>query len=85
MARAAADKHDRLVARHLKPLHKAERHEVADMQTVGSGVEADVKACAAVVYELADLFLVRHLGDEAARLKFFVDTHIYSFECKLQL
>ena len=46
-------------------------------QAVGGAVKADVKGSFAVVDDLADLFLVGHLGDQAAGFQFFVDLHIF--------
>jgi len=69
------DEGDGLVARHLKALHQAQRHEVADVQAVRRAVEADVEGRLAVVDQLADLLLVGHLRDQTARLQLFINTH----------
>ncbi len=73
--RPAAEQRDGTVARHLKPLHQAERHEMPHMKAVGRGVEADVEGRLPVVHKLADLLLVRYLRDQAARLQLFINLH----------
>ena len=75
IAGAAADQGDRAVARHLQPLHQAQGHEVAHVQAVRRGVKADIERGLAVVHQLPDLLLVRHLGDEPPGLQFLVDLH----------
>ena len=75
---SAADKSNRLVACHLKPLHQAKRHEVADMERIRRGVKADVKNGFSVVDKLPDFFFVRYLSDEAAGNKFFIYLHYFS-------
>ncbi len=69
-SRAAAEQGNRLVARHLQTLHKAERHKMTDVQAVRCRVEANVKRSFARVYHLAYLVLVGHLGDQASCGKF---------------
>ena len=73
--RAAADERNGPVARHLQPLHQAQRHEVAHVQAVRRGVKADIERRLSVVDQLADLLLVRDLCDQAARLEFLVNLH----------
>ena len=74
--RAAADERDRLVARHLETLHQRQRHKVAGRQAVGRAVKADVELGLARVDHFADLFLIRDLRKQAARLQLFVNTHL---------
>ena len=74
--RAAADERNGLVARHLESFHQAQRHEVADVQAIRRAVKADVERRLAVVDEVADLLLVRHLRDQAARLELFINSHL---------
>ncbi len=73
--RAAADERDGFVACLLQTLHKRQRHEMPGSQAVGSAVEADVKGGLACIDHIADLFLIRHLGDQPAGDKFFINTH----------
>jgi hypothetical protein len=75
-AGAAADQNDRAVAGHLQALHEAQRHKVADVQGVRGRVEADIESGLAVVDHFPDLVLVCDLRDEAARLQFFINSHI---------
>ena len=49
--------------------------EVAHVEAVRRGVEADVEHGLAVVDDLADLLLVGDLGDKAPGFQFFVDLH----------
>ncbi len=63
---AAADQGNGLVACHLQALHQAQGHKVAHVQAVRRAVKADVEGGLAVVDHLADLFFVRHLGDQTA-------------------
>ena len=72
--RAAADQGDGLVARHLESFHQAQRHEVADVQAIRRAVKADVERRLAVVDEVANLLLVRHLRDQAARFELFINS-----------
>ena len=74
-ARAAADQCDRAVTRHLQALHQAQRHEMADVQAVRRGVEADVEGRLAVVDHFADFRLIGHLRDQPARFEFLVKCH----------
>ena len=76
---AVADEGDGLVARHLQALHQTQSHKVADMQRVRRAVKADVERGLAVVDHLADLFLIRDLGDQAAGCQFFINSHFSSF------
>ena len=75
---AAADKSDGLVARLLQTLHQRQRHEMAGGQAVRRAVKTDVENGLAGVHHRADLFLVGHLGDEAAGDKFFINSHVIS-------
>ena len=75
-AGAAAYQSKRLVPGHLQALHEAQRHKVADVQGVRGRVEADVESGLAVVDHFPDLVLVCDLRDEAARLQFFINSHI---------
>ena len=74
--RAAADERDRLVARHLESLHQRQCHKVAGRQAVGRAVKANVELGLARVDHFADLFLVRDLRKQPARLQLFVNTHL---------
>ena len=78
----AADKCNRLVARHLQALHKRERHEVTGRQAVRRAVKADIKASLSVVDQVADLLFIGDLRDKAAPDKLFVNLHrSFSFLC----
>ena len=72
---AAAEKGDRLVAGHLKPLHEAERHKVSYMKAVRSGIETDIESSLSGINEFPDLLFICHLRDQAARLQFFINLH----------
>ena len=63
------------VSRHLKALHKAQSHEVADVQRVRSAVKSDIKRGFAVVYHVLYLIFVGHLSDKPSGYQFFVNTH----------
>ena len=76
--RAAADERDGLVARHLEALHQRQCHKVAGRQAVGRAVKADIELGLARVDHFTDLFLVRDLRKQAARLQLFVNTHFSS-------
>ena len=64
-----------MFACHLQPLHQAQRHEVAHMEGVGSGVESDIENSLAVVDQIPDLLFIGHLGNEPAGFEFFVNLH----------
>ena len=74
---AVADKRDGLVSCHLKTLHEAQCHEVADVQRIRGAVKADVERGLAVVHHVSDLFFVCHLSDKPSGNEFFVNTHFY--------
>ena len=78
IAGAAADQGDGPVAGHLKPLHQAQRHEMAHVEGVGGGVKADIKGGLAIVDQLPDLGLVGDLSDEPAGFEFLVNLHVVS-------
>ena len=61
--RAAAEQSYRTVARELEAAHQVERHEVADVQAVRRRIEAYIERCLPGVDEVADLLLVRELGN----------------------
>ena len=75
-AGASADKGDGTVARHLQPLHQAQGHEVAHMEGIGGGVEADIEDRLPLVHHLGNFFLVGHLGDKPTGLQFFITGHV---------
>ena len=75
-ARAAAQKRDRPVARHLQSLHQAKGHKMSHMKTVGGRIESDVKGCLTVIDHLTDLFRIRQLREKASRLKLLINTHL---------
>ena len=72
---ATADKRNGLVSRHLKPLHKAQRHEVTDVQRIRRGVKADIEGRLAVIDQLSDLFLIRDLRDKSSCYEFLINSH----------
>ena len=72
---SAADKSDRLVSRHLKTLHKAERHKVTNVQTVCRGVKADIENGFSVVYHFLYFFFVRYLSDKTSGNELVVNSH----------
>ena len=59
----ASDEGDGPVARHLEPLHQAKGHEVAHVEGIGGGVEADIEHRLTLVDHLGDLFLIGYLGN----------------------
>ena len=65
---SAAEQCNRLVPGELHALHKAERHEVTDVQAVRCRVEADVERSLSVVDEIGYLFLVCELREKPAAL-----------------
>ena len=73
----ASDEGDGPVARHLEPLHQAKGHEVAHVEGIGGGVEADIEHRLTLVDHLGDLFLIGYLGNEATGLQFFVTGHSF--------
>ena len=53
---------------------------MSDMQTVGSGVKADVEGCFTIVDQFFDLCFIGHLGDQTAGNQFVINCHnIYPF------
>ena len=74
--RAAADERDGLVARHLEAFHQRQRHKVTGRQAVGRAVKADIELGLARVDHFTDLFLVRDLRKQAARLQLFINSHL---------
>ena len=74
-AGAAAHQGYGLVARHLQPLHQAERHKVAYVQAVRRRIESDVKGGLARIDHVPDLFFVSDLGKEASLYKFLIYSH----------
>ena len=66
-ARAAADEDDGLMAGILHVAHGDELHEVADVQAVRRGIEADIEGDALAAELFVELVLVHRLLDKAAR------------------
>ena len=75
---SAAKKSNGTVPRHLQTLHQAERHEVAYMKAVCSGIKADVKSGFPLVYHFFDFFFVCYLGDQPSGFQFFPNCHFIS-------
>ena len=73
--RASANQGNRLVACHLKALHQTERHEVAYMEAVSCGIEADIEYGLSLVDHFLNFFFVGHLGNKAPGNQFFVNLH----------
>ena len=78
IAGAAANQCDRAVARHLEPLHQAQRHKVSHMERIGRGVKANVKHGFAVVHQLPNFLLIRDLSNQLAGLQFLINLHCFS-------
>ena len=51
---------------------------MAYVKTVGRWVKANVEGSLSLVYHLFNLFLVRHLGNQAAGNQFFINLHVFS-------
>ena len=62
------------MAEQLKTTERQQRHEIADVQTVGSGVEAAVKRRGRGE-ALGQFRRVRAVGDEAAPVEFVQNAH----------
>ena len=75
---AAADKGNRLVARHLKTLHQAERHEVSHVERIRRRVKPDVERRLAVVDKFLDFLFISHLSNQSSGDQFLVDLHCFS-------
>ena len=72
---AVADEGDGAVSGHLQTLHKAQCHEVADMQRVGGAVKANVEGGLAVINHFFYLIFIGYLRDKASFDQFFVNIH----------
>ena len=65
---------DGMMAEQLKPAQREQRHEIADVQAVGGGVEAAVKRRGRGE-ALGQFRRVRAIGDEAAPVEFVQNVH----------
>ena len=72
---AASKKRDRLIAGHLKSLHKAQRHEMTYMKAVCRRVKADIESCLSVIQHIPYLIFVCDLRKQASCFQFFVNLH----------
>ena len=50
---------------------------MTDMKRIRGGVEADIEGRPAVVDQIADLRLIRQLGQKPSRLQFLKDCHVF--------
>ena len=66
---------DGVMAQQLKPAQRQQRHQVADVQAVGRGVEAAVERDRARADALGQFLRVGAIGQQAAPLEFFQDVH----------
>ena len=66
-----------MMAEQLKAPQRQQRHEIADMQTVGRGIEAAVKRDRADCRDvLANCLFVGAIGDQPAPFQFVVNVHV---------
>ena len=72
---ASANKCNWLVARHLQTLHKAKRHKMTNMQTVGSRVKTNIKNCFSAVYQFSYFFFICNLCNKTSCNKLFINSH----------
>ena len=72
---SASKKRDRLIAGHLKSLHKAQRHEMTYMKAVCRRVKADIESCLSVIQHIPYLIFVCDLRKQASCFQFFVNLH----------
>ena len=73
---SSANQRDRLISCLLQTFHQTERHEMSDMKAVCRRVKPNVKNSFPIVHQISDSFLIRHLGNQPACLKFFVNSHL---------
>ena len=69
---AAANQSDRFISRHLKTLHQAERHKMANMKAVRCRIKSNIERCLSFIDQTADLLFVCYLCNQASCYKFFV-------------
>src|SRR5699024_2877845 len=75
---SSSDQGDRLISRFLKAFHKTQRHKMPYMKAVSSRIKSDIEYRFPVIHQFSDFFLIRHLGDQSSRLKFFINSHLSS-------
>ena len=74
-AGTAAEQRNRHMPCALHMRHHHNLHEMAHMQAICRGIEADIELDFLILHQIPDLFLIGHLRDHAARLEFVKYAH----------
>ena len=74
-ARGATGQRDRMVSHQLKSAQRKERHQIADVETVGRGIEAAIESHSATCQPLRQFLEIGAVGQEPAPLQFVNNAH----------